>query len=160
MQRPRPLTPEQAKFVEYYCQGGMKLRDAAIRAGYEKASAHTRAYKLVHENPAVMEAIKAYNDTMKATLDASAKYTITSAQAECDAAIDFAIAQKSPAAYVKAVELKARLNGLLQADKGAEAQGFQINILGLAVPGGQKFKPVEEVPAPAAPLPVLDIFAE
>ena len=63
-QKNRNLTRRQEKFVKELVSndGLITMREAAIRAGYPAASAHTRAYEMTNENhcPHVVSAIKRY----------------------------------------------------------------------------------------------------
>jgi len=62
--RHKKLTRRQEKFVKEFVSndGLMTMREAAIRAGYPPASAHTRAYELTNERhcPHVVAEIKRY----------------------------------------------------------------------------------------------------
>tara|TARA_R110000824_G_scaffold7831_7_gene35421 strand:- start:2975 stop:3550 length:576 start_codon:yes stop_codon:yes gene_type:complete len=62
--RKKTLTRRQEKFVKEFVSndGLMTMREAAIRAGYPAASAHTRAYELTNERhcPHVVAEIKRY----------------------------------------------------------------------------------------------------
>lgn len=136
---PKPnLTPQQAQFVDLYCAGGISMRDAAIRVGVSPASAHTRSYKWTHDNPLVMAAITEY----RAQCREKTGYRQQEAMGEADAAIAFAITTENANAYVKAVELKAKLAGLLDPQEGMKA-AFQINILGVAAPESAQPKVIE-----------------
>jgi len=64
----RKLTRRQEKFVKEIVSndGLITMREAAIRAGYPAASAHTRAYELTNNNicPHVVSEIKRYRDEL------------------------------------------------------------------------------------------------
>jgi len=64
----RKLTRRQEKFVKELVSndGLITMREAAIRAGYPAASAHTRAYELTNNNicPHVVSEIKRYRDEL------------------------------------------------------------------------------------------------
>ena len=56
------ITPKQQKFIDLYTSkyGELSATDCAIRAGYERSSAHTRANELLdwRKNPEVVRAIE------------------------------------------------------------------------------------------------------
>jgi len=64
----RKLTRRQEKFVKELVanDGLITMREAAIRAGYPPASAHTRAYELTNNNicPHVVSEIQRYRDEL------------------------------------------------------------------------------------------------
>ena len=56
------ITPKQQKFIDLYTSkyGELSATDCAIRAGYERSSAHTRANELLdwRKNPEVVKEIE------------------------------------------------------------------------------------------------------
>jgi phage terminase small subunit len=68
LRREKKMTRRQEKFVKELVSndGLITMREAAIRAGYPAASAHTRAYELTNENhcPHVVAAIKRYRSEL------------------------------------------------------------------------------------------------
>ena len=138
----KPLTPMATKFVEGLCTG-LSPKEAALQAGAAPSQAGIVARRYLRTNP-VKIAIDAYNASKMSTLQEKAKYDVAAAMAEFDVAMAFALRTNNAAAYIRAVELKSKLHGLLEKDSGAEANNFQINITGLAAPG--------------APKPVVSIF--
>ncbi len=103
------LTPRQQRFIAAY-QIGMSALQAAVAAGYSKKSAKHAAYSLMHENPKVMAEL----ERVRQELAAAAEYNGEKCMAELDSAITFAKENKQANAYVKAIELRARLAGLLR----------------------------------------------
>jgi len=102
----RNLTPKQFRFVLAYC-GGLDQKNATIAAGYS-AKSSAAAYDLMH-TPAVRAAI----DEMHSKLRAKTTYEAADAFREAGEAIEFAKETKNANALVRALELRARLNGLL-----------------------------------------------
>ncbi|MDH4188262.1 MAG: hypothetical protein OEV08_14825 [Nitrospira sp.] len=107
MRRPRPLNHRQEKYLEAVA-GGAGTIEAAMVAGY------TRSYALVagrrlSKHPLVRAAI----DSIKTDGRTVAAYTLAVAMEEAQRVIEFAKQHKNPMAYFKAVELRARLSGLL-----------------------------------------------
>lgn len=106
---PRSLTQKQRAFIAAY-QSGLSGTQAAIQAGYSAHSARHTANHLVNNTPAV----RAELDKVAQNLAEAAGYNGERCMAELDKAIKFAIETKQPNAYVKAIELRARLAGLLR----------------------------------------------
>ncbi len=102
------LNPKQAVFVAEYLKDSNGSR-AAIAAGYSKHSASQVAYRLLNLSPAVMEAVK----EARAIAMRKCEYSAEVAMREAEEAIEFAKETKNANALVKAVELRARLNGLI-----------------------------------------------
>ena len=127
-----PLNEREAMFVELVCQG-MKHRQAAIKAGYTEASAGQRGWKLMQLDR-IKTAIARYGAKIHEALDASAEYTAETASKEIDEAMNLAQKTGNANALVNAVKLRCQLRGLLDKDKGTDAAGFSINILGLSSP--------------------------
>lgn len=120
------LTPRQNKFVAEYLSG-KNAEQAALAAGYTKASARTRSYELLHQHPLIMKAI----EVGQAEIRKQANYDAARAMDELDVGIRFAEATKNATAYLRGVELKAKLMGLLTEKKESSNAAFRINILGL-----------------------------
>lgn len=119
---PRNLTPKQQAFIAAY-QGGMTALDAAIHAGYSPRTAKQAAYQLKHKNKLVAaELAKAQQRLAEA-----AEYNGERCMAELDKAIAFAVQTKQPNAYVKAIELRARLAGLLRDKVDVTVERIDIN---------------------------------
>lgn len=106
---PRELTPKQRAFIAAY-QTGISATQAVIQAGYSKHSARHIAHTLMHDN----KLVRAELDKVSNALAEAAEYNGERCMAELDKAIAFAVETKQPNAYVKAIELRARLAGLLR----------------------------------------------
>lgn len=104
----RPLTPKQATFVAEYLKTGNGAQ-SAIAAGYSRKNARQSAHYLLHHVQAVMEAVSA----IRQSVAEKAEYDVEAAMGEALAAMDFAQRTDNANAYVKAVELRAKLMGLL-----------------------------------------------
>lgn len=126
-QSSRKLTPRQALFVSEYLKDSNGSR-AAIAAGYSPLAAKQRAYELLHNSPEVVAEV----DAARSELARAGVYNLKHAMDEADAAIRFAKETKNGNAFVKAVELKAKLSGLLIDRKDVRTlSGFKINIAGV-----------------------------
>lgn len=121
---PRQLTPKQRAFVAAY-QTGISATQAAIAAGYSEHSARHIAHTLMHDN----KLVRAELDKVSQNLAKVADYNGERAMHDADDAIAFAKQHKQASAMVKAVELKARLAGLLR-DKLDITVGTQPDIVG------------------------------
>lgn len=102
------LTPRQAAFVQAYAAGNKTATQAAIEAGYSATSARAQVYDLLR-NPGV----KAELDGIRERITQQTVYDAAAAFGEAGEAIDLARASGNAHAMVKAVELRARLHGLL-----------------------------------------------
>jgi phage terminase small subunit len=118
------LTHKQAKFVEAMMKHGNGTK-AAIEAGYSPKG--QRAGKLLRESPAVR---KAMAEIRQSVVD-KGKYNLEIAMNEADEAIKFSKETENANAYVKALELKAKLNGLLVEKHEVRSAAFSISIAGL-----------------------------
>jgi phage terminase small subunit len=104
----RTLSTRQQLFIAAM-QRGVTGTQAAIEAGYSAHSAKSRAHVLMTN-----ERVSAELARVREKLAAEAEYNGTKCMAELDNAITFALETKQPNAYVKAIELRARLAGLLR----------------------------------------------
>lgn len=140
--RPNGLKEQHKKFVEEYLKTGDGANSARA-AGYTDANAARHAYQLTHKNKAVMDAIKAGRERFTN----KCAYGLAEAMKEAADAIEFAKETNNANAYVKAVELRSKINGLI-IDKHdvRNLSNFSINIVGL--PGQQ---PQEALPTPIPP---------
>ena len=94
-----------------YCQNvasGMSSIPAAVAAGYSESFARVAAYRL-GQNPAVAALIAAIREKGRER----ASYNLAAAMQEAKQAAEFAVVHKSPIALVRAIELRAKLSGLL-----------------------------------------------
>ena len=133
--RSRPLTSQQVKFVELYCNGA-NATQAAIGAGFAPQAAHTRGWKLL-EMDQIKEAVEEYRKKVARALDDSATYTVKEAVEELEAAMKFARATGNATALNQALKQKCALYGLGEKDKEV-ASGFVLHINGLATPNAPK----------------------
>lgn len=137
----KELTIRQAAFVAAYC-GGMNATKAAIEAGYSPSTARTRGYELLQENANVKRAVEAHRAKLRTMTGLNAE----TAMEKFETAYGLAVAQKNMTAAVRALELQAKLAGLLNdKDKSQGGNGFQINIIGV---GNPKPQPLDVSPAP------------
>ncbi len=102
------LTDKQRKFVELYTSGKMDKVHAARAAGYQGSGANKAGSRLM-KNPIVRQAIEA----VQAEARTVAVYDLATAMREADDVCAFAKLHKNAMAYCKAVELRAKLSGLL-----------------------------------------------
>jgi phage terminase small subunit len=102
------LTTRQSRFIAAL-QMGIDGTSAAIAAGYSRKSARYTAYDLQNCNAQVMAELARVREEFAE----KAAYNAAACMAELDDAIAFAKANKQANALVKAVELRARLAGLL-----------------------------------------------
>lgn len=105
--KPRPLTPRREAYVRALASG-IPSQQAALRAGFSLSFAKKAAQRLGHL-PAVRTAVESIQTEGRK----AAVYDLTRAMAEAQDVINFARAQKNSMAYCKAVELRAKLSGLL-----------------------------------------------
>lgn len=122
----KKLTPQQAKFVAEYLRHG-EGKAAAIAAGYSEHSAASQASVMLSTNEAVKEAIAAARNT----LIAEGTYNLKTAMKEAEDAMQFAKDTDNANAYTKAVELRAKLNGLLIEKHAHTMVGFSVNVGGI-----------------------------
>jgi len=131
--RSKPLTAQQAKFVEEYCNG-KNATQAAVAAGFAPSAAHTRGWRLL-EMDQVKEAVEDYRKKVQRTLAEAAVYTIKESMEDIEDLIAFAKRTGNANAMAQAIKMRQALYGLGEKDKEV-ANNFQINITGLAAPKG------------------------
>lgn len=129
--RARVLSEKEALFVQEVCKDGNKTRAATVAKYHSPKDAGSR---LVQYNQAVKDALK---EVRMASVKAAA-YNIDAAMKECEDAIEFARETENANAYVKAVELKSKLQGLLVEKHQIQQVPFTISIGGI----------YDELPAP------------
>ncbi|MGN6728233.1 MAG: terminase small subunit [Rhodanobacteraceae bacterium] len=130
------LTHKQAAFLHHFASG-MTAKDAAIAAGYSKDRARSHAYDLVRHPQ-----IRAELDKIAEKAREETAYTIAEAFREAGEAIEHAKEKGNPNAHVRAVELRARLHGLL-VDK-LEVKAEPVDIAGaLAAARARVLPPLE-----------------
>lgn len=124
------LSEKQQIFVDRYMKTG-NGKQSAIDAGYAPANAHTAAFDLVNRNKNVRKALEAGRTESHKKIG----YDITNVMEETSEAISFAKETGNANAYVKAVELRAKVQGLIVDKLDVRSlQNFQINIVGLTPP--------------------------
>lgn len=120
------LSPKKARFVAAYVAGASG-KIAVQQAGWNTGDkgARSLAWKLLHQDAAVMAAV----DVARKEAAIKAEYGIESARTELDESMSFARETKNATAYVRAVELKAKLFGLLvERQDVRNVGGFRIQI--------------------------------
>lgn len=143
--KPRQLSEKQQKFIEAFLRTG-STKQAAIAGGYAGAEGKhgSQIGNQVKRAKAVRDAIEAAQKRVVA----KGVYSLEQAMKEADDAILFSRATENANAYVKAVELKAKLNGLLIEKHEINTTPFQIMISGINRAA---------LPAPAIPVEVKEI---
>lgn len=111
--KPKParsgmLTPLQHAFVQEYAKGDKNATQAAIAAGYSPRSARVQVYDLLR-NPDV----KAELDRIRERITKKTVYDAAAAFNEAGEALEIARKSNNSHAFTKAVELRAKLHGLL-----------------------------------------------
>lgn len=124
------LPPKKAKFVEEILKG-VPREQAAAHAGWNfktKTSRASHAGNLLRRDPLVMAAIKA----ARTEVAAEVKYELKDSFVELKEAMAFAEKSDNATAYVRAVELRAKLFGLLvERQDVRQLSALSINISGL-----------------------------
>lgn len=127
MPRRNQLTPKQQLFIAEYLKDNNGAR-AAEAAGYSKQNARSQAYQLLNHQPAVITAL----EEERKKLQVATQYNAERAMAEAEDAMTFALQTENANAYVKAVELRAKLTGLMiERHDVRQAGSFQIQIFGI-----------------------------
>ena len=107
MDDPDDLTDRQRRYVQYVASG-TPSRQAAELVGYSKSFSKVIGHRLKN-HPAVKQAMEAIrSEGMKAAV-----YDLATAMTEAEDVIEFAKQHKNSMAYMKAVELRSKLSGLL-----------------------------------------------
>ena len=150
----RPLSPQQAKFVELYC-GGKNAREAATLAGYSPKTAYNAGHKLATYDGPVKDAIAAYKAKTAKVMEEVAGFTAKTAMEELDRGLEFAIATKNATAFARFTELKMKMSGLLDKAVDANQAQFSINIVGLTPPEAAKVVTIE----PQQTLSIQDLLS-
>lgn len=115
------------KFAEHYAVSGNAAQSAREALGIHRKSAHCAGAQLAKE-PIVASAVL---EGKKLAME-KVGYTVERAMTEAQEAIDFAKITENANAYVKAVELRAKLSGLLeQKNPLGLAAGFQVLMVGV-----------------------------
>lgn len=136
------LTPRQQAFVEAYArpstvngQGALNAAAAARAAGYSHRRADSTAHQLL-KIPKVAAAVAA----IRAEVAERAGYTVERCMRELEKGMTFALSTENASAYVRAVELRGKLAGLIvdRMDARLLVGQFSITVEGLAAPGGDR----------------------
>lgn len=124
------LKPRQLKFVEEYLRNGNNGAQAYMRA-YETAAGDvtSRASRLLN-HPAVKAELAKRQDKIRGETE----YTVRKGMEELDEAMQFARETDNATAYVKAVELRGKLNGLYVEKHEHFGNGLTLQIGGIAPP--------------------------
>ena len=101
------LSDRQRKCADYVASG-LAPRDAARKAGFSESYARKASQRLL-KIPAIQQAV----ETVRVQGRTLAAYDLKTAMAEAQAVCEFAITHKNAMAYCKAVELRAKLSGLM-----------------------------------------------
>ena len=124
----------QQKFVSCYlasidAKGQHNGAEAARLAGYAATTANREAVRLLK-----MPTIKAAVDAVRSATAATTMYSQATAMLELDEAMTFAKKTDNASAFVRSVELRARIAGVLvdRLDARLAIGGFVINVHGLA----------------------------
>lgn len=115
----------QQRFVELYIDGKKTAAQAYELAG-GVGDPTVQSQRLL-KRPKVQQAIAAF----RAELAENSKYTLEKAMEEANDAAIFAREHKNPNAYVKAVELKAKLSGHMIEKHAHMVGNFSVNISGI-----------------------------
>ena len=120
------LDIRRATFVRHFCSGKSAAESARL-AGYAEAYCRNASERLLKQ-PAVKQAI----DRARARLREATEYDQRAAMQELDETIAFARETGNATAMARAVELKAKLNGLLvERREDLHLGGFQLVVSGI-----------------------------
>jgi phage terminase small subunit len=137
------LSPMQQRFIAEL-QRGLPGTEAAIAAGYSPKTAKHAAYDLQHRNALVMAELR----KVRAHLSALTEYNGERAADDCDKGMQFALRTDNANAFMKAVELKARLNGLLRDKLDVTVERLDINDALAAARARAAVRPLCDLPPP------------
>lgn len=116
-------------FVHHFCTNGGNGAKAARDAGYSPNSCSQQASQML-KRPEVIAKVAAF----RKKTEEKALYNYGSAMEEAQRAMDFALQTDNASAFVKGVELRAKLTGLLIDRVDARVGHFQISIGGIDDP--------------------------
>ncbi len=120
------LNSKQRIFVENYLRHG-NATQAALQAGYSRASASSKGSALVNK----CAATKFFIDRARKKSEARAVYNYDMAMDEAKDGLEIARDTENAGAFVNAAKLRAQLSGLLVEKHQVEA-GFSIQISGIS----------------------------
>src|SRR5262249_7299 len=136
-------------FCQKYIVCGSPTK-AAIETGYSPKQASHTGPKLLRR-PVVQAYLAELRKQTTAKLSDDAKYGVERAMAELGEAIEFAKQTENATAYVRALELRARLHGLI-IDKAEIKNQSPFSIVIAGLPGPQPLPAIDVTPqAPALP---------
>lgn len=141
------LDPTRLQFIAAF------IRLGEVNKACREAGIATGTGSKYLKEPAIQKLLAESRDRIMA----EAEYTTAKAMQEADDAIAFARSTENANAYVKAVELRAKLSGLLiEKIDVRQATGFQIRI---GIPGLSSPTEVVALPVPveALQLPAIDV---
>lgn len=121
----KPLNIREMKFVKGLIAGKSQTL-SALEAGYPKSRAGTDGSELMKDPRIIAELA-----SVRAEIRREAHYDLRAAMMEADEAIQFARETENANAYVKACELKSKLNGLLIEKHQHQVASFSLNIGGI-----------------------------
>lgn len=128
-------TAEQMEFLRVYHKTGSSSQAA------EAVGRPSRTCEDWLKHPAIIEALTKLHDEVRAEV----KYDLVAAMKEADEAIAFAKMTRNANAYVKALELKQKMNGLIQDIPKALTVPLLIKISGVR---DENPVPIEVIPQP------------
>lgn len=149
----KPLTPKQWKFVNHYLRTGVGSR-SVIEAGYSAKGAADTAHRLLTQHPGVMAAVAAARNAVAAKTE----YDSEQAMREAEEGMTLSIEKNQMNAYMKGVELRAKIMGVLRDQMDVNVKHFDISSTlaearkRTVLPGAEPIEDVEfiEVPDPFA----------
>lgn len=130
------LPPKRQAFVEYLLANpGATATSAALAAGYSRHSARKTSH-IIKLDPRVAAAIAAGRTEMAVRNN----YSQDSCMAELGKAMEVALSTENASAYVRAIELRGKLNGLIvdKLDARVLVGTFQLTVSGFDPGGGGK----------------------
>ena len=121
-------TERRQRFVRSYVLNSGNAAQAVRESGYSIKGATTRGYKLLKE-PDIKVAI----DALRRQVATRTGYGVDKAMSELEEAMTFAKKTENATAFVRAVELRAKLNGVLvdRLDARVAVGAFVINVEGM-----------------------------
>lgn len=119
------LTPRKVAFATALAAGASQA-DAARSAGYSGKNARGQGYKLMSD-----PRVKALVEQLQAELRARTQYTAEKAMDEAEEALNKARTTDNATAMVSAVQLRAKISGLLVDRVDARVASFAVNIVGI-----------------------------
>jgi hypothetical protein len=138
---PRDLTPKHRKFIAALVSGKTGV-DAAIEAGFSKASAKNAAYQLTHENQAVRAELRRIATVLQAEAEMDGLEMVRRLERD----IEEAKALKQYGPVIKAREVQARTLGLLRDKLDITVERIDINGALTEALGRVSQRPMRDLP--------------